>query len=81
MYYLRTRPAVDAVQFTVDKTRLKEVNAKMLECALSDPEGCVMCSSNTSTYESCRFSVIAKLAGHMFLDWDPYIKELFRAKV
>lgn len=24
MYYLRTRPAVDAVQFTVDKTRLKE---------------------------------------------------------
>lgn len=26
MYYLRTRPAVDAVQFTVDKTRLKEHN-------------------------------------------------------
>ncbi|KAM3717561.1 Ribonucleoside-diphosphate reductase large subunit [Dirofilaria immitis] len=24
MYYLRTRPAVDAVQFTVDKTRFKE---------------------------------------------------------
>uniref|UniRef100_A0A915Q6G2 Ribonucleoside-diphosphate reductase n=1 Tax=Setaria digitata TaxID=48799 RepID=A0A915Q6G2_9BILA len=26
MYYLRTRPAVDAVQFTVDKTRLKEMD-------------------------------------------------------
>ncbi|KHN87074.1 Ribonucleoside-diphosphate reductase large subunit [Toxocara canis] len=50
MYYLRTRPAVDAVQFTVDKTRLKEANAKelitkMTECALSDPEGCTMCSA------------------------------------
>uniref|UniRef100_A0A914ZMB3 Ribonucleoside-diphosphate reductase n=2 Tax=Parascaris univalens TaxID=6257 RepID=A0A914ZMB3_PARUN len=45
MYYLRTRPAVDAVQFTVDKTRLKEADAKMVECALSDPEGCVVCSS------------------------------------
>ncbi|VDO06600.1 unnamed protein product [Brugia timori] len=27
MYYLRTRPAVDAVQFTVDKTRLKEYDS------------------------------------------------------
>lgn len=49
MYYLRTRPGVDAVQFTVDKTRLKqreekELAAKMMECAISDPTGCAMCS-------------------------------------
>lgn len=49
MYYLRTRPGVDAVQFTVDKSRLKEREArelaeKMLECSLSNPETCAMCS-------------------------------------
>lgn len=44
MYYLRTRPAVDAVQFTVDKTRFKD-KAKMIDCAASDSEGCAMCSA------------------------------------
>lgn len=31
MYYLRTRPAVDAVQFTVDKTRLKEYSTANID--------------------------------------------------
>uniref|UniRef100_A0A0N5ALJ3 Ribonucleoside-diphosphate reductase n=1 Tax=Syphacia muris TaxID=451379 RepID=A0A0N5ALJ3_9BILA len=49
MYYLRSRPGADAVQFSVDKTRLKEravreLSEKMLECSLSNPESCPMCS-------------------------------------
>ena len=28
MYYLRTKPAATAIQFTVDKTKLKETNTK-----------------------------------------------------
>lgn len=83
MYYLRTKPAVQAVQFTVDKqairqksrsttasttdaatpTRTRKVlgeiksndararmeqeqlQAKMIECSLADPDGCLMCGS------------------------------------
>ncbi|CAI5446398.1 unnamed protein product [Caenorhabditis angaria] len=48
MYYLRTKPAVNAVQFTVDKTALKASNAnKQLEVKTapeSPDEGCIMCS-------------------------------------
>ncbi|KAJ1556443.1 Ribonucleoside-diphosphate reductase large subunit [Cladochytrium tenue] len=60
MYYLRTRPAADAIKFTVDQQSLKqaEVAAKgftipataaaleqmRLECSREDPEGCLMCS-------------------------------------
>ncbi|MFH4977936.1 hypothetical protein AB6A40_004645 [Gnathostoma spinigerum] len=52
MYYLRTRPAVDAVQFTVDKSRLKnqmenspQSVSEMMNCAIDNSEGCTMCSS------------------------------------
>ena len=29
MYYLRTRPAADAIQFTVDQAKLKEVSISL----------------------------------------------------
>jgi ribonucleoside-diphosphate reductase subunit M1 len=56
MYYLRTRPAADAIKFTVDQESLrKSVNMKTvdeemennmaaLSCSLDNPEGCLMCS-------------------------------------
>ncbi|XP_059619011.1 ribonucleoside-diphosphate reductase large subunit [Phlebotomus argentipes] len=57
MYYLRTKPAANAIQFTVDKTKLKEevntngedkVNgeerADML-CSLDNKEACLSCGS------------------------------------
>lgn len=55
MYYLRTRPAVDAIKFTVDQIALKEskeLDAKELEelnraamaCSLENRDACVMCS-------------------------------------
>lgn len=56
MYYLRTRPAVDAIKFTVDQQSLKAANAaatpasaqqneEAMMCSLNNPEGCLMCSS------------------------------------
>jgi len=60
MYYLRTRPAANAIQFTVDKSRLLQPKQKsadeavdevtkqteaMLMCSLQNRESCVMCSS------------------------------------
>ena len=65
MYYLRTRPAANAIQFTVDKSRLRQLNVKhadeagdevskqadaMMMCSLQNKENCVMCSSWTHTY-------------------------------
>uniref|UniRef100_A0A914UNC0 Ribonucleoside-diphosphate reductase n=1 Tax=Plectus sambesii TaxID=2011161 RepID=A0A914UNC0_9BILA len=71
MYYLRTKPAVNAVQFTVDKRSLRQSNSastplrdlsnkenqtplmnaatkriedQMMDCALDDPDSCLMCS-------------------------------------
>jgi ribonucleoside-diphosphate reductase subunit M1 len=55
MYYLRTRPAVDAIKFTVDQTALKESeeepsvedvekNLAAMVCSLENPEACTMCS-------------------------------------
>ena len=43
MYYLRTRPAVDAIQFTVDKQSLKEVKEDISVCKME--EACLSCSS------------------------------------
>ena len=60
MYYLRTRPAANAIQFTVDKSRLRQLSRKptdevddsvskqteaMLMCSLQNKENCLMCSS------------------------------------
>ena len=53
MYYLRTKAATSAIQFTVDKSKLSQPDAKItaeqlaqeqIACSLDDPEGCEMCS-------------------------------------
>ena len=51
MYYLRTRPAANAIQFTVDQSVLSEAQQKKedaaaaMACSLQNREACVMCSS------------------------------------
>lgn len=56
MYYLRTKPAASAIQFTVDKTKLvtpvtsepadsvKELNMAAMACSINNREECMMCS-------------------------------------
>ena len=52
MYYLRTRPAADAIKFTVDpaalvavaKQELEIINMEAIQCSLKNPDECVMCS-------------------------------------
>jgi ribonucleotide reductase alpha subunit len=45
MYYLRTRPAVDPIKFTVDPTRGASAVSAAMACARDNPEACVMCSA------------------------------------
>ncbi len=49
MYYLRTRSAVNAVQFTVDKKDKAVANStqnqEAMVCSIEDPDDCVMCGS------------------------------------
>lgn len=51
MYYLRTRPAAQAIQFTVDQEALKDKGPEeirqeedALACSLQNKEACLMCS-------------------------------------
>ncbi|KAI9294073.1 Rrm1 protein [Neoconidiobolus thromboides FSU 785] len=44
MYYLRTRPAANAIQFTVDKKAIEEEEAARLQCSIDNRDGCLMCS-------------------------------------
>eukprot|EP00795_Rhopilema_esculentum_P000810 gene810-10547_t len=53
MYYLRTKPAANAIQFTVDKTKLKatqptkeqqDKNMEAMVCSLENPDNCTSCS-------------------------------------
>ena len=54
MYYLRTRPAVDAIKFTVDQLALKdatpeerkeaEENLSAMQCSLDNRDACISCS-------------------------------------
>lgn len=53
MYYLRTRPAVDAIKFTVDQLSLREYRQKKesqedneaaMMCSLENKDACVSCS-------------------------------------
>ena len=53
MYYLRTKPAANAIQFTVDKTKLKatqptkeqqDKNMEAMVCSLENPDSCTSCS-------------------------------------
>lgn len=41
MYYLRTRAAVDAIKFTVEKEQQQE----QISCSLDDPDGCEACGA------------------------------------
>ena len=49
MYYLRTKSAVDAIKFTLDKQAALQPTDKSdadaeIACSLDDPENCEMCS-------------------------------------
>lgn len=46
MYYLRTRPAVDAIKFTIKETNKSAAEqAAAMVCSLENPEACVSCGS------------------------------------
>ncbi|XP_023936493.2 ribonucleoside-diphosphate reductase large subunit [Bicyclus anynana] len=54
MYYLRTKPAANAIQFTVDKSKVKlangntqkdEANMSMIACSLLNKDDCLSCGS------------------------------------
>ena len=47
MYYLRTRPAVDAIKFTIKETTQTTAaeQAAAMVCSLENPEACVSCGS------------------------------------
>jgi ribonucleoside-diphosphate reductase alpha chain len=47
MYYLRTRPAVDAIKFTIKESTQTTVaeQAAAMVCSLENPEACVSCGS------------------------------------
>lgn len=54
MYYLRTKPAANAIQFTVDKSKVKitngntqkdEASMSMIACSLANKDECLSCGS------------------------------------
>lgn len=46
MYYLRTRPAVDAIKFTIKESTLSVADqAAAMVCSIDNPEDCVSCGS------------------------------------
>lgn len=47
MYYLRTRPAVDAIKFTIKEPvkKTEEEQTAAMVCSLENPESCVSCGS------------------------------------
>ncbi|MBV8327370.1 ribonucleoside-diphosphate reductase subunit alpha [Chryseobacterium sp.] len=45
MYYLRTKAAADAIQFTVEKTESGQQNYEDISCSLDHPEECISCGS------------------------------------
>ncbi|KAF9270976.1 Ribonucleoside-diphosphate reductase large subunit, partial [Mortierella antarctica] len=49
MYYLRTRPAVDAIKFTVDQLSInkeaeEEANVAAMMCSIDNKDACMSCS-------------------------------------
>lgn len=44
MYYLRSRAATNAIQFTVDPKLARKAQEQMM-CSLENKDECVMCSS------------------------------------
>lgn len=55
MYYLRTKPAANAIQFTVDKSKVKgkvvngksneDANMEAITCSLQNKDDCISCGS------------------------------------
>jgi ribonucleoside-diphosphate reductase alpha subunit len=45
LYYLRTRPKVKTIAFTVDQETAKSVQQAKDACSRANPEGCLMCGS------------------------------------
>lgn len=48
MYYLRTRPAVDAIKFTIKETNKPRTAAEQQEamvCSIENPQDCISCGS------------------------------------
>ncbi len=45
MYYLRTKPAVDAIKFTVEMDETMQLAEKASTCSPIEGEGCLFCSS------------------------------------
>lgn len=56
MYYLRTKPAANPIQFTLNKEKLKEAtkseeeetkerNTAAMVCSLANKDECLMCGS------------------------------------
>ena len=50
MYYLRSRPAVDAIKFTVDKQALsseeaEQANMAAMVCSIDNKDECLACGS------------------------------------
>lgn len=55
MYYLRTKPAANPIQFTLNKEQLKEsqkdseevkeLNLAAMVCSLENRDDCLMCGS------------------------------------
>jgi len=45
MYYLRTKPAANSIQFTVDTTQLKVKSKPKKKFECKNEEGCLMCGS------------------------------------
>jgi ribonucleoside-diphosphate reductase alpha subunit len=45
LYYLRTRPKVKTLAFTIDQQTAKNVQEAKDACSRANPEGCLMCSA------------------------------------
>lgn len=45
LYYLRTRPKVKSIAFTVNQETAKDVQRAKEACSRENPEGCLMCSA------------------------------------
>ena len=56
MYYLRTKPAVQAIQFTVDKTRLAETNKAN---KMADKSAAPQKSADTEDKENLNEKILA----------------------
>ena len=45
MYYLRSRAATNAIQFTVDAEKVRDAKMKAMMCSIDNKDECLMCSA------------------------------------